>query len=135
MSGPDQTIREAKINFNQLSITERAVCDKETLVNVNNKKVKDSTSKADTGSQSEYIAVTILVATRGLYKLPTVDDSSTLKQELQNLKSLPSNNILSVEVLWTPQEEDDNLSELQLLKKYPLLKPFKDYPFVKITLE
>ncbi|XP_061989377.1 uncharacterized protein LOC133707928 [Rosa rugosa] len=129
-----QTIQDAEKYFNQLSITERAICDKETLVNVNNIKVKSSTSKAATGSQSEYITVTILVATRGLYKLPTVDDSSTLKQALQNLKSIPSNKILSVQVLWTPQEEDDNLSEQQLLNKYPLLKPFKDYPLVEVTL-
>ncbi|KAM5553889.1 hypothetical protein ABKV19_025896 [Rosa sericea] len=130
-----QTIQDAEKYLNQLSITERAICDKETLVNVNNIKVRSSTSKAATGSQSEYIAVTILVATRGLYKLPTVDDSSTLKQALQNLKSIPSNKILSVQVLWAPQEEDDNLPPQQLLNKYPLLKPFKDYPLVEVMVE
>lgn len=100
-----------------------------------------------------------------LYKLPTIDDSGTLKEALQNLKSIPSGKILvrmelillvtckfvlklvcvqiillffllqSVELLWTPQEEDDNLSEQKLRKNYPLLKTFKDYPLVEVVIE
>ncbi|ONM07988.1 Myelin-associated oligodendrocyte basic protein isoform 1 [Zea mays] len=37
--------------------------------------------------------------------------------------AIPSSKILAVEVLWTPQNENDTLSERELLEDYPLLRP------------
>ena len=93
--------------------------------------------------------ITILVAAEGVHKLPTINGSGDLKEALQKLGSIPSSKILvsmkifpksdlvgvkylclisrvfmqAVEVLWTPQNENDTLSERELLEDYPLLRP------------
>ncbi|RWW07501.1 hypothetical protein GW17_00029119 [Ensete ventricosum] len=72
---------------------------------------------------SAYYSVTILVAAEGGYKLPVINGSGELKEALQKLGSIPSSKTLAVEVLWTPQDENDTLSERELLEDYPLLRP------------
>ncbi|RVW74026.1 hypothetical protein CK203_055862 [Vitis vinifera] len=68
-------------------------------------------------------SITILVAAEGVHKLPTINGSGDLKEALQKLGSIPSSRTLAVEVLWTPQNENDTLSERELLEDYPLLRP------------
>lgn len=97
--------------------------------------------------------ITILVAAEGVHKLPVINSSADLKEALQKLGSIPSNKTLvlkisinvllmvllkdaaipndsqlficlqAVEVLWTPQNENDTLSQRELLEDYPLLRP------------
>jgi uncharacterized membrane protein len=66
--------------------------------------------------------VTILVAAEGEYKLPTINSNADLKDALRKLGSIPVDSIQAVEVLWTPQDENDTLSERELLRDYPLLR-------------
>ncbi|XP_015088043.1 uncharacterized protein LOC107031251 [Solanum pennellii] len=118
-----RSMEEGENRFNQLSIEERGKFDEETLVNVNNIRRKSSTSQRATGFSNEYIVVTILVAAEGAYKFPTINGSGDLKEALQKIASIPSSRTLAVEILWTPQNENDTLSERQLLEDYPLLRP------------
>ncbi|CDP08560.1 unnamed protein product [Coffea canephora] len=118
-----RSMDEGEKRFNKLSIEERGKFDEETLVNVNNIKKRSSTGQRASGFSNEYIVVTILVAADGVHKLPTINSSSDLKEALQKLASIPSSKTLAVEVLWTPQNEDDALSERELLQDYPLLRP------------
>ncbi|KAH9609474.1 hypothetical protein KSS87_012587 [Heliosperma pusillum] len=118
-----RSIDEGERRFNQLSIEERGKFDEETLVNVNNIKRQSSKSTRATGFSNEYIVISILVAAEGVHKLPTINGSMDLKEALQKLASIPSSKTMAVEVLWTPQNENDTLSERELLEDYPLLKP------------
>lgn len=118
-----RSIEEGEKRFNQLSIEERGKFDEETLVNVNNIKRQSKTSQRANGFSNEYIVVTILVAAEGVHKLPSINGSGDLKEALQKLGSIPSSRTLAVEVLWTPQNENDSLSERELLEDYPLLRP------------
>ncbi|KAI3704300.1 hypothetical protein L1987_74516 [Smallanthus sonchifolius] len=72
---------------------------------------------------SGYSSVTIIVAARGVPDLPLIKSNEQLKKAFQKLASISSSNIMGVEVLWTPQKEDDSLTEQQMLKDYPLLRP------------
>lgn len=103
-------------NFN-----EQENLDREPLVSVNS--IKRQTTSSKSSLSKEYIVVTILVAAEGLNKLPKVDCSGNLKVALQKLGSIPTNNIKAVQVLWTPQLENEALTERELLEDYPLLKP------------
>ncbi|CDY54079.1 BnaAnng12980D [Brassica napus] len=80
--------------------------DEETLVNVNS--VKRQSSKIWTAScfSNEYIV--------GHLKIHTAEENWLV----------PRNKIVirAVEVLWTPQNEKDTLSEKELLEDYPLLR-------------
>ncbi|XP_016735635.2 uncharacterized protein [Gossypium hirsutum] len=118
-----RSIDDGEKRFNQLSIEERGKFDEETLVNVNNIKRQSTSSQKASGFSNEYIVITILVAAEGMHKLPPINGSGDLKEALQKLASIPSSKILAVEVLWTPQNENDTLSERELLEDYPLLRP------------
>uniref|UniRef100_A0A0D3BUM2 Uncharacterized protein n=1 Tax=Brassica oleracea var. oleracea TaxID=109376 RepID=A0A0D3BUM2_BRAOL len=67
--------------------------------------------------------ITILVAAEGIHKLEPINGTADLKEALQKIGSMPRNKIMAVEVLWTPQNEKDTLSERELLEDYPLLRP------------
>ncbi|XP_011032470.1 PREDICTED: uncharacterized protein LOC105131267 [Populus euphratica] len=118
-----RSMEDGEKRFNQLSIEERGKFDEETLVNVNSIKRQSTSSKRSNGFSNEYIVITILVAAEGVYKLPTINGSGDLKEALQKLGSISASKILAVEVLWTPQNENDTLSERELLEDYPLLRP------------
>ncbi|PON73896.1 myelin-associated oligodendrocyte basic protein [Parasponia andersonii] len=118
-----KSVEEGEKRFNQLSIEERGKFDEETLVNVNNLKRQSTTTQRASGFSNEYIVITVLVAAEGVHKLPAINGGRDLKEALQKLASIPSNKILAVEVLWTPQNENDTLSERELLEDYPLLRP------------
>ncbi|KAK4424689.1 hypothetical protein Salat_1662500 [Sesamum alatum] len=118
-----KSMEEGEKKFNQLSIEERGKFDEETLVNVNSIKKQSLTVPRASGFSNEYIVITILVAAEGTHKLPSINNSKDLKEALQKLASIPSSRTMAVEVLWTPQNEDDTLSERELLEDYPLLRP------------
>ncbi|BAF12889.2 FLUCTUATING-LIGHT-ACCLIMATION protein 1, chloroplastic [Oryza sativa Japonica Group] len=118
-----RSIDDGEKRFNQLSIEERGKFDEETLVNVNSIKRQKAGSQRSSGFSNEYIVITILVAAEGVHKLPSINGSGDLKTALQKLGAIPSRKILAVEVLWTPQNENDTLSERELLEDYPLLRP------------
>ncbi|KAD5960580.1 hypothetical protein E3N88_12052 [Mikania micrantha] len=118
-----RSIVEGEKRFNQLSIEERGKFDEETLVNVNNIRKQSATSQRSNGFRNEYIVITIIVAAGGVHKLPPINSSAQLKEALQKLASIPSSRIMAVEVLWTPQNENDTLSERELLEDYSLLRP------------
>ncbi|KAI3846407.1 hypothetical protein MKW92_023504 [Papaver armeniacum] len=109
--------------FNKLTTEERAKFDEETLVNVDNIKKRSTPTKNPNGLSSDYIVMTILVAVMGEYKLRAFNSSESLKQALMKLGSFPTSKILAVEVMWTPQEENDTLTEREMLKDYPRLRP------------
>lgn len=118
-----RSVEDGEKRFNQLSIEERGKFDEETLVNVNNIKRQSTRSQRANGFSNEYIVITILAAAEGVHKLPTINGSGDLKEALQKLGSISSSKLLAVEVLWTPQNENDTLSERELLEDYPLLRP------------
>ncbi|TVU45562.1 hypothetical protein EJB05_05051, partial [Eragrostis curvula] len=118
-----RSMDDGEKRFNQLSIEERGKFDEETLVNVNSIKRNKTGSQRSSGFSNEYIVITILVAAEGVHKLPVINSSNDLKAALQNLAAIPSSKILAVEVLWTPQNENDTLTERELLEDYPLLRP------------
>ncbi|KAJ7973453.1 Myelin-associated oligodendrocyte basic protein [Quillaja saponaria] len=118
-----RSIEDGEKRFNQLSIEEQGKFDEETLMNVNNIKKLSTTSQRSNGFSNEYIVITILVAAEGVQKVPAINGSGDLKEALQKVGSIPSSKLLAVEVLWTPQNENDTLSERELLEDYPLLRP------------
>ncbi|KAI3952918.1 hypothetical protein MKX01_028610 [Papaver californicum] len=109
--------------FKKLTIEERAKFDEETLVNVDNVKKQSTQKKIANGLSSDYIVMTILVAAMGEHKLSIVNNNDKLKEALQKLGSIPTSKILGVEVMWTPQEENDTLTEHEMLEDYPRLRP------------
>ena len=113
----------AESTFNRLSMTERSKLRSEVTSNVS------GTVSANTGSQagdadavSDYIAVTLLVASRTRLTLKPVNGSEELRETLRILGSVPSSQLLALEVIWQPDGAGDVLSADELITAYPQLK-------------
>ncbi len=124
----------AEIEFNRLALSERSKFSRETLSNVNNQ-IKQAANDAvlvgadggalatqDLKDPGEFIVVTLLVATQGSLTLPAINNPQDLRQALGQLGGVPSDRLLALEVLWTPQAEGDVLTRDDLLVEYPGLK-------------
>jgi uncharacterized membrane protein len=122
-SGVEGSADEAESRFNKLSLEERGKFEKETRINVSGRTSRGSLGRMrDYGAPvSELIVVTILVAAEGRVRLPKVNSKESLIEALATLGAVPASDILAVEVLWTPEEEDDYFTADDLAADYPLL--------------
>lgn len=127
----------AEAQFNRLALAERSKFTEETLSNFNNQ-LKAATPKgalpaADAGQldnptrlitegPGEYLVVTLLAATLGNLQLPAINNTDDLRQALRSFGAIPSERLLAIEVLWTPQAEGDTLTADDLLAEYADLK-------------
>jgi uncharacterized membrane protein len=123
---PAASARDLEAAFNAASLAERSKFSEETLVNVRGGDVKRArlrgASAAEAAAQSdELIVVTLLVASRGAaLDLPArVDSVDKLRSALRALGGLAAEQVLGVEVIWTPQAEGDSFSRDELTKDYP----------------
>ncbi|KAF8760414.1 hypothetical protein HU200_010194 [Digitaria exilis] len=115
---------DVKDYWNKISIEERSKFDEETLSNLDGIKRKKSYSRKTDGSKNEYIVLTILIAAEGALKLPVVRSSADLVAAVGKLNSIPAVEIRGIHVLWTPQQENDVLSEEEM-EDYPCLTPLR----------
>lgn len=123
-------LEAAGAEFNRLALSERSKFNAETFSNVNNQLKQASSSAltvAEKGgalveSSGEYIVVTLLVGTQGKLQLPAINSAEDLRRSLSQLGSVSSDQLLALEVLWTPQAEGDVLTRDDVVAEYPNLK-------------
>lgn len=67
----------------------------------------------------EFILVTLLVAIDGTFDVPSqVTSQDELRQALSRLGSIGSDRLMALEILWTPQADDDALTTDDILTHY-----------------
>ncbi|KAB8331201.1 DUF1517 domain-containing protein [Scytonema tolypothrichoides VB-61278] len=128
-------LNAAEAQFNRLSLAERSKFTRETLSNVNNQLKAtapkdalpaggelDNPTRLITEGPGEYIIVTLLAATLGKLQLGDINSAEDLRQALRQFGSIPGEQLLAIEVLWTPQAEGDTLTSDDVLAEYPDLK-------------
>ena len=76
----------------------------------------------DSDPTNEYIAITILVATKKDLALNNSADSQLITESLRILGAISSNDLMALEVIWQPEGEGEILSEEELITQYPNLK-------------
>ncbi|MEG5056492.1 DUF1517 domain-containing protein [Microcoleus sp. A2-C5] len=129
-------LEAAEAKFNQFSLAERSKFTEETLSNYNNQLRQAGSSNILPGLQEngalvasdldsapgEFIVVTVIVGTQGKLELPSVKNSEDLRQALRQIGGVSSEQLLAVEVLWTPQANGDTLTSDDMLAGYPDLR-------------
>ena len=127
----DQTkLLAAEQAFNQLAIAERSKFTGETLSNVNAqisqaqpKKALNSTGDlSELEAPGEYIVATILVASQGKLNLPNINETEDVRKAISQIGAISSEQLMALEVLWTPQVSGETLSADELMAEYPNLK-------------
>ncbi len=115
----------AESTFNRLSMTERSKLREELTSNVGGRKNSDSgdiQAVGDADATNEYIAVTVLVASRSPVKIKRIDTSEGLRESLRILGSTSSTDLMALEVIWQPDGAGDVLSAEELVTVYPNLQ-------------
>jgi uncharacterized membrane protein len=125
-SETDQTrLLNAEQAFNRYTLSARSKFSAETLSNVNNQitQAETKTLPGDgTEDPGEYILATLVVAAQGKLDLPNVRSTADLKQALGQIGAVSSDDLLAVEVLWTPQQTGETLTADEMVAEYPELK-------------
>ena len=112
----------AESTFNRLAMTERSKLRSELTSNVAGRISQAAEgSVGDSDATSDYIAVTLLVASRGRVPLKPVSGSEELREALRVLGSVPSDQLLALEVIWQPEGAGEVLSADELITAYPNL--------------
>ena len=114
----------AESTFNRLSMTERSKLREELTTNVGGVRSSggELTSRGDADATSEFIVVTVLVASRRVVKLKQADNGEQLRESLRILGSTASSDLMALEVIWQPDGVGDVLSADELVTAYPNLQ-------------
>jgi uncharacterized membrane protein len=120
------TLDDAERAFNQAIGQERAKLSEELTVNVEG--VRRQVAPQETAPSEEvgrYLVVTLIVATGypefTAYQTPAAKD---IEATLQRLGTLLTADLLALEVMWSPENPGDTLSEDELIAEYPELSAF-----------
>lgn len=111
----------AESTFNRLSMSERSKLRSELTSNVAGQ-VSSTAAAGDADATSDYIAVTLLVASRSRLPLKPVTGSDDLRQALQQVGAVPADQLLALELIWQPEGAGEVLSADELITAYPDLK-------------
>lgn len=111
---------QAESQFNRLALAERTKYTDEVVSKTGSTGLVQKKFDGENPDEvAEYIVVTLLVATEdGAPRLLNVRSSDDLRQALTILGSLSSEQIVAVEVVWSPADENDTLTSDGLLTQY-----------------
>ncbi|NEQ97139.1 MAG: DUF1517 domain-containing protein [Cyanothece sp. SIO2G6] len=120
-------LNAAESEFNRMALTERSKFSGETMSNVNSQIQQASVSGAGdiatlAEEPGEYIVATVLVATTNKLEVSTVSSEQDLRRVISQVGSVGGDDMLALEILWSPQAEGVTLSADELVAEYPGLK-------------
>ena len=121
-SGPmSMTKGETKLNGD--AIAERARFEVERIRGAGGS-VRRAQAAATVGTEAlEYLVVTVLVATRvPLARVRAASDRESLEAALRELGAVPPQALLGREVVWTPADPEDSLTDTDLMTNDPELR-------------
>jgi uncharacterized membrane protein len=120
---PAATLDDAERAFNQVVSQERAKLSEELTVNVDGvRRQAPDSERAPSNEVGQYLVVSLIVATGypefTAYQTPSPKD---IEGTLQRLSTLLTSDLLALEVMWSPENPDDSLTEDELIAEYPEL--------------
>jgi len=112
----------AESTFNRLSMAERSKLDRELTTNVQGQRANELSQQAgDSDATSDFIAITLLLASRNRLSLPGGGSGEALRNSLQVIGGIAADELLALEVIWQPEGIGEVLSTEQLITAYPNL--------------
>jgi uncharacterized membrane protein len=121
-NGP-MSLTNAETTMNSLALAERARFQVER-VRAGDGRVHRSSVPAEEGKEAlELVVVTLIVATRSpLAQFKTVGSLEDLTTLLGELGAVPPDGLLGLEVVWTPADPNDSMTETDVMTTYPELR-------------
>lgn len=115
----------AEDTFNRLSMQERSKLRKEVFSNVAGRRDQQAAAEDRQASdvvRSDYIAVTLLVASRNRLLLKDANSADSLRDALQQLGAISEDDLIALEVIWQPEGIGEVLTTEELLTAYPQMQ-------------
>lgn len=114
----------AESTFNRLSLQERSKLERELTANVAGRRFSEPAPvvAGSSDAASDFIVVTLLVATRQRLVLQGAGSADDLRASLQKLGAVGSDDLLALEVIWQPEGAGEVLSTEQVITAYPDLQ-------------
>jgi uncharacterized membrane protein len=115
----------AEDTFNRLSMQERSKLRKEVFSNVAGRRDQQAAAEDRQASdvvRSDYIAVTLLVASRNRLLLKDANSAESLRDALQQLGAISEDDLIALEVIWQPEGIGEVLTTEELLTAYPQMQ-------------
>ncbi|MEB3361299.1 MAG: DUF1517 domain-containing protein [Synechococcaceae cyanobacterium] len=115
---------QAESTFNRLSMQERSKLRQEITTNVSGQRLNGAgrVAAGSSDAASDYLVVTLLVASRRRLQLTAASTADQLRDSLQRLGSVAADDLLALEVIWQPEGEGESLSAAELVTQYPDLQ-------------
>ncbi|HEY9906295.1 MAG TPA: DUF1517 domain-containing protein [Thermosynechococcaceae cyanobacterium] len=109
----------AETRFTELSLQERSKFSVESLSNVNGVVSTQPIEPPEPNETSAYVVVTLLLGTENDNPLfGDIYTTSVLRDVLENITMMVPRYLLVFELLWSPQESKDSLTEAELATEY-----------------
>ncbi len=114
----------AESTFNRLSMQERSKLERELTANVSGRRFSEPAPVAPGASDaaSDFIVVTLLVASRRNLVIKGAGTADDLRDSLQKLGAVGADDLLAIEVIWQPEGAGEVLSTEQVITAYPNLQ-------------
>jgi uncharacterized membrane protein len=114
----------AESTFNRLSMQERSKLERELTANVAGRRFSEPAPVAAGASDaaSDFIVVTLLVASRRHLAIKGAGTADDLRDSLQKLGAVGADDLLAIEVIWQPEGAGEVLSTEQVITAYPDLQ-------------
>ena len=114
----------AESTFNRLSMQERSKLERELTANVSGRRFSEPAPVAPGASDaaSDFIVVTLLVASRRNLAIKGAGTADDLRDSLQKLGAVCADDLLAIEVIWQPEGAGEVLSTEQVITAYPDLQ-------------
>jgi len=121
-NGP-MSLTNAETTMNSLALAERARFQVER-VRAGDGRVNRSSAAAEEGKEAlELVVVTVIVATRTpLSSFRAVGSAEDLTAVLSELGGISPDGLLGLEVIWTPADPNDSMTEMDVMTTYPELR-------------
>ncbi|HWO19896.1 MAG TPA: DUF1517 domain-containing protein [Kofleriaceae bacterium] len=128
---PMRSLGAAKSTFDKHVDDARARFSRETISNVQGqKRLTDGgeyTPRSDEGAG--LILVSLIIAARSeLFTVAQIGDGEHLRQALEAASNRTASDLVAIEIVWQPAQDEDRLSSMELEAKYPRpdLIPIRD---------
>jgi uncharacterized membrane protein len=121
-SGP-MSLTNAETKMNGLALAERSRFEVERVRSADGRVNRAQESAIEGAEALEIVLVTMIVATRTpLSAFKTIGSHQELETLLSELGGVAPGGLLGLEVVWTPADPDDSMTETDLMTTYPELR-------------
>jgi uncharacterized membrane protein len=121
-SGP-MSLTNGETKMNSAALNERSRFQIERVRGADGVVRKSDVVAGESLEALEYLVVTVVMAARApVIDLKKLEDRDQLTALLGQLGAVPSSALLGLEVIWTPADPEDSLTESDLLTTYPELR-------------